>query len=420
MKYLNTANQECICNRFLKYVKIPTTSNCKNADAGIIPSTKEQFDFANILKDELIALGLENVQVTKNSYVYAKLNATNGFENINPFCLLAHLDTVEEVSGFNVNPQVIKNYDGKIIELKNKIVLNPELIPALKQAAQESDTIITTDGTTLLGGDDKAGIAIIVSALQYLIENPQVEHGPIEVIFSPDEETGHGMDKVPLELIKSKFAYTVDGGHLGELECECFNAFRSDITFTGVPSHTDSARANKMVNAITMASNFVQNIPRHESPETTDFRQGFYCPMRISGSMESATVSVYLRDFDIENMQKRKQLIEVLAESCAKSFGGNFQVEHIQQYLNMADEIKKVPFVKDILIQAYEQSGVEPNFKLIRGGTDGSRLSEMGIPTPNIFTGAHNYHSASEWVSLLQMTKATDIIIVLSNLIAKS
>lgn len=421
MKYLskNSIEESQICERFIKYAKKHSTSSCENADKGIIPSTQCQAEFARDLSQELVQLGFSDVCLTEHSYIYARIPATCGFENARPFCLLAHLDTVEEVSGKNVNPKIFKDYDGSIIQLENGITLDPRKIPALAEAAEERDTVITTDGTTLLGGDDKAGITIIVSALCYLLSHKEIPHGMIEVIFSPDEETGHGMDKVPVEMLKSKFAYTVDGGHIGELESECFNAFRSDITFKGISSHTDSARANGMVNAISMASNFVQNLPRHESPETTDLRRGFYCPMKISGTMDEAQVSLYLRDFDIENMQKRKSLVEQLASATASSFGGKATVTHIQQYLNMNDTIEKFPFVKQVLVEAYKTSGVEPEFKLIRGGTDGSRLTEMGIPTPNIFTGAHNYHSASEWVSLNQMLKATDIIINLSELIAK-
>lgn len=421
MKYLsnNSAEAEHICARFIRYAKTHSSSLGENADKGIVPSTPCQAEFAKDLERELVQLGFSNVCLTEHSYIYASVPAASGFESVRPFCLLAHIDTVEEVSGENVNPQIFEKYDGSVIKLKNGITLDPEKIPALAQAASERDTVITTDGTTLLGGDDKAGVTAIVSALEYLLLHPEIPHGPIEVVFSPDEETGHGMDFVPLGKIKSKFAYTVDGGHIGELESECFNAFRSDVVFRGVASHTDSARANGMVNAISMAANFVQNLPRHESPETTDLRRGFYCPMKISGTMEEARVSLFLRDFDRGNMEKRKSFVERAAELTAAAFGGTASVTHIQQYLNMNDTVEKFPFVKQILIDAYKASGVAPEFKLIRGGTDGSRLTEMGIPTPNIFTGAHNYHSAAEWVSLSQMVNAADVIIALSELVTK-
>lgn len=421
MKFLKTNSPEAeqIAERFIRYAKIYSQSSSENADKGIIPSTVQQVEFAKTLSQELTDLGFQNVEISEYSYVYASIPATKGCENAKTFCLLAHMDTVEEVSGLNVNPQVFKDYDGQVIQLKNNIVLDPEKIPELKQAASEKDTIITTDGTTLLGGDDKAGIAIIVSALKYLMDHPDIPHGKIEVMFSPDEETGHGMDKVPLEKLESKFAYTVDGGHVGELESECFNAYRSDLVFTGVSSHTNNARANGMVNAISMASAFIQSLPRHESPETTDGRLGFYCPLRFSGSMEEASVSLFLRDFDKDNMERRKVMVEQLAKAVAASFGGTVRVEHVQQYLNMREGLEKVPFVKNVLIDAFKECGVEPVMTPIRGGTDGSRLTEMGIPTPNIFTGSHNYHSASEWVSLTQMVKAADIVINLSTLISK-
>ena len=421
MKYLEFNSKECseLLDRFVKYTKIHSTSNSENADNGICPSTPEQFEFAKLLEKELVSLGFEQVELTDKCYLYGMVPASGGCENVKPFCLLAHMDTVEEVSGLNVNPQIVKNYDGKILSLKNSITLDPSKIPELKLAADEHDTIITTDGTTLLGGDDKAGIAAIVTALSYLLNHKEIKHGPIEVMFSPDEETGHGMDNVPLEKLKSKFAYTVDGGHLGELESECFNAFRSDITFIGVPSHTNNARKNKMVNAISVAAKFLDSLPHSERPETTDGREGFYCPLKIDGNMETASVSLFLRDFDRNNMEKRKSLVGELANSTAKTFGAKAEVKHVQQYLNMKEGLDKVPFVKEVLIKAYEECGVQPVMTPIRGGTDGSRLTEMGIPTPNIFTGAHNYHSSSEWVSLSQMLKATDIIINLSTLITK-
>lgn len=421
MNYFTKTSPEgksCL-SRFIKYAKICSTSSDENADQGIIPSSKQQWDFAKVLCEELNSLGFNDVSLTDYCYVYANVPATPGKENVKPFCLLAHMDTVGEVSGLNVNPKVFENYDGKVISLKNGIVLDPQKIPELKQAALENDTVITTDGTTLLGGDDKAGIAAIVSALSYLISHKEIEHGLIEVIFSPDEETGHGMDEVPLKMLKSKFAFTVDGGHIGELECECFNAYRSDIFFTGVASHTNNARKNGMVNAISMASAFILSLPRNESPETTDGYKGFYCPLKFDGTMESAKVSLFLRDFDKDNMKKRIAVVEKLAEAAALSFGGKAEFMHFHQYLNMKEGLDEVPYVKEVLIKAYQESGVTPVMTPIRGGTDGSRLTEMGIPTPNIFTGAHNYHSASEWVSLTQMLKAADIIINLSLLVTK-
>ena len=413
MKYLlkNSPEEKELLERFVKYAETYSTSSEKNADRGITPSTECQKDFAVKLAGELKKLGFQDVQITDYAYVYGFVPASEGCEKSAAFCLLAHMDTVEEVSGLNVKPNIIKDYDGKVIELKNNVVLDPSKNSQLAYSAQNRETIITSDGTTLLGGDDKAGIAAIVTALNYLLKHPEIPHGKIEVIFSPDEETGHGMDKVPLELLESKYAYTVDGGHIGELEYECFNAYKSEITFKGRTSHTDNARANKMVNAITMASAFTVNLPRHEAPETTDGYLGFYAPMDICGNMEEAKVSLYLRDFFADNMEERKRTVETIAAATAAAFGGNAEVKHIRQYLNMREAIEKNPLVKEQLVKAYGEAGVDVEFKPIRGGTDGSRLSEMGIPTPNIFTGAHNYHSPAEWVSLDQMRKASDVIV---------
>ena len=296
MKFLenNEVFKDEILERFIRYAKTYSESSSENADKGIIPSTEHEAAFAKALAVELDSLGFENVSVSEHSYVSAYISASLGYEKVQPFCLLAHMDTVEEVSGLNVLPNVIKSYSGNVIQLKNGITLDPEKIPELAIAANEKDTIITTDGTTLLGGDDKAGLAAIISALHYLLCHKDILHGKIEVIFSPDEETGHGMDFVPLEKLESKYAYTVDGGHIGELESECFNAYKSEVEFIGIASHTNQAREKGMVNAISMAASFVQNLPRNEAPETTDGKRGFYAPYVISGNMENAKVSLLL------------------------------------------------------------------------------------------------------------------------------
>jgi len=414
---MSTKNE--LLERFIRYAQTYSQSDSSKADEGIVPSTPQQKEFALSLSEELKSLGFLDVTVSDHSYIHAYIPSTKGFEKVEPFCLLAHMDTVEEVSGLNVKPNVIENYDGHKIELNNSITLDPAKIKELKIAGEEKDTIITTDGTTLLGADDKAGLAAIVTSLHYLLTHPEIGHGKIEVVFSPDEETGHGMDFVPTEKILSKYAYTVDGGHLGELEYECFNAYKSDITFTGVASHTNKAREKGMVNAISMASAFVQNLPRHEAPETTDARLGFYAPYDINGNMETSRVTLLLRDFDIDAMEKRKALVDQIASSIAAAFGGKAEVVHTQQYLNMYQKIQEHPYVVEYLKQAYKNADVVAVSSPIRGGTDGSRLTEMGIPTPNIFTGAHNYHSQYEWVSLTQMLSASEVIIQLAILATK-
>ena len=407
MKYLkkDSAWEKELLARFIDYAKTFSTSSSAAADKGRQPSTECQRDFANKIAAELQALGFGGVQVTKFGYVYAYVPAQQKGGSVGarktaaaktagasvgaakPFCLLAHLDTVEECSGKNVKPQVKK---------------------------RGGETIVASDGTTLLGGDDKAGLAAIVTALHYLLSNKKLAHPKIEICFSPDEETGHGMDHVPLDLIKSKYAYTVDGGHIGELECECFNAYKSEVVFTGKAAHTGDARAAGMVNAISAASLFVQSLPKAEAPETTDGYQGFYAPLEICGTMESARVSLLLRDFEADGMEARKKLVAQLAKAAASSYGASVKVKHAQQYLNMREGIKKAPFVVERLVSAYKASGIEPVFKPIRGGTDGSRLTEMGIPCPNIFTGAHEYHSEREWVSLEQMLAAADVLVNLA------
>ncbi len=396
-----------LLNRFLSFVKIYSESNTEAADSGVFPSTPQQWDFAKVLEQELKALGLENVQITPGCYVYGYLPATKKFEGDRPFCLLSHMDTVDEVTGKNVNPLVHENYKGTDIKLSCNVTHSTKTDSFLKEAIGE--TIITSDGTTLLGADDKAGVAEIISSIEYVITN-KIEHHSIEVIFSPDEETGHGMDKVPLELLRSKYAYTVDGGHKCELETECFNAWKSDVIFTGKACHTGSAK-NVMINANLMAAKFISMLPKNELPETTENYEGFYAVMGTESSIESAKVSLLLRDFSLEGIQNRIQTVDSIAKKVAEETGGQIKTEHTQQYLNMKTVLDKNPSVTEKLINAYKSAGIEPVFVPIRGGTDGSRLTEMGIPCPNIFTGGHNFHSRLEWASLDQMLLACKVLI---------
>ena len=420
MKYFSSDPdlQTNLLNRFVKYVKVWTESSSENADKGIQPSTEQQLPFAKSLAEEITQIGFKDVQVTEFGYVYGILPASKGFENTPPFCLLAHMDTVEEVTGKNVKPIIHASYDGAKIDLQCGITLDIEEDEYLALAAQRRDTIITADGTTLLGADDKAGLAEIISSLEYLAGHKGIKHGPIEVVFSPDEETGHGMDHVPLDLIKSKFAYTVDGGHLGQLEVECFNAYGATVTFTGKSSHTGDARNNEMVNAINAASLFVQSIPCSERPETTDGHQGFYAVMGIEGSIETAKVDMILRDFTEDGINERIEKTKHFALSAAESFNAKVNVEFKAQYKNMKPELDKHPQVVQYLENAYREADVNIFYNPIRGGTDGSRLTELGIPTPNIFTGGHNYHSRYEWASLSQMSAACDVLISLAEIVA--
>ena len=383
-----------LLERFLRYVKVWTESDGAAADKGVFPSTQRQFDLAKILEEELTAFGLEQVQVTKDCYVYGYLKGNavpavpelvEGVEGVEgPILLLAHMDTVDEVSGKDVNPVLTAN---------------------------GGDTIIRSDGTTLLGGDDKAGVAAIMTALEYLTEHPEIEHCPLEVIFSPDEETGHGMDRVPLELIKSSCAYTVDGGAEGELECECFNAWAAHVEFTGKACHTGDAKAGGMINANLMAADYAVLLPRDMLPETTEGYQAFIALMEISGSIEKAQADFLLRAFNIEEIEEEKELLQENARLIEEKSGGKVEVTFKKQYLNMKESLDKHPEVVKRLEKAYQAAGVKIIPKPIRGGTDGSRLTEMGIPTPNIFTGGHEFHSRNEWVSLNSMSKAADVII---------
>ena len=410
--------REELLERFLRYVKTWTESSGEIADQGTMPSTDCQWNMAKMLHKELEELGLKEVSTSENCYVYAFLPASKGFENRPSFCLLSHMDTSEEVSGKNVQPLIHKDYADSKIVLPYGNILDPEKDKYLAQAEKNHETIITSDGSTLLGADDKAGIAEIMTALSFLVKNTEYPHGPLEVIFSPDEETGHGMDKVPLEKLKSKAAYTVDGGHEGEIENECFNAWKSEITFTGKACHTGSARG-VMVNAALMASSFVSSLPKNQLPETTEGHEGFFAVTEIKASIEEAKVSLLLRDFSEQGMKDRIELIDKLSSMTALCYGGKASVKHTQQYLNMKEKLNASPLVTENLVKACKKAGIDPVFPPIRGGTDGSRLTEMGIPCPNIFTGGHNFHSRDEWASLDQMEKATLVLIELAKVWAQ-
>jgi tripeptide aminopeptidase len=418
-KLTHTISKAELLDRFISYVKTYSSSSEASADKGNAPSTPQQALFAEQLKKEMAGIGISSVTLADHSFLYGYLPASEGQEAVPAFCMMADIDTTEEVCGKNVVPQIIEKYNGRKIELKESVILDPEKDKALAQAGEEKDTIITTDGTTLLGADDKAGIAEIMTAAAYLLSHPEIKHGKIELLFSPDEETGHGMDFVPLALLTSKRCYTVDGGHIGELETECFNAVKTEVFFTGISVHTGTARSGGLVSAIAMASAFITSLPYRQLPETTDGYEGFYAPLEIQGTLESARVHLLLRDFTQSGMEKRKDFINQLAQITAAAFGGKSQVVHTKQYLNMKEKLDAHPSVVNNLVKAYKKCGIEPDIVPIRGGTDGSRLTEMGIPTPNMFTGGHNYHSRSEWASLSQMTAACDILVALAETTAE-
>ena len=386
-----------IVPRFLRYARICTTSDKHNTET---PSSAGQWELARLLAEELTTLGVADVEVTDHCYVLARLPASPGFETKPAIGLMAHLDTAEDVSGKNVQP---------ITETNDK-----------------GETIIRTDGTTLLGADDKAGIAEIMGAAEYLLSHPEIKHGPALIIFSPDEETGKGLPCFPMERINAlagagspenekqlTACYTFDGGPLGELETECFNAIEARVYFSGRVIHLGAARG-ELANACLMAAAFAVMIPRSESPEATDGYYGYYCPTEISGGLESAQLEVYIRDFDINRAKERAAALEVFARAVEAQFpGGKVKVEWKFQYYNMKEKIADCPEALLKLEEAARLAGVKFTLKPIRGGTDGSRLTELGIPTPNIFTGGRNFHSVTEWIPVAEMEAACCLAIEL-------
>jgi len=407
----NLQLEELILPRFLNYVCFDTQSNGRNEQT---PSTPGQWDLAKAIQKELLDLGLKDVILTEHCYLIASLPPSSGKETLPCVGFLAHLDTASDVSGKNVKPQLVRNFNGKKIELTNNICLDPQKDEDL--AAQKGKTIVHTDGTTLLGADNKAGIAIIIGAVEYLTANPQIEHGPLEIIFTPDEETGKGLPEFPFKKIKSVYCYTVDGDSEGLIETECFNAYKADIEFTGKVIHVGRARGI-LANAALMASAYSAMLPRSESPEATDGYYGYYCPMEISGNLEKANLEVFLRDFETEGMNRRIAALEVFAKTIEAQFpGGTVIVKTHPQYYNMKTKIDEKPEVLNRLLRAAHNAGIECRQKPVRGGTDGSRLTELGIPTPNVFTGGRNFHSRMEWVSVDEMCSACNVIINLMSL----
>ncbi len=400
-----------LLDRFVRFARIGSQSDMVKADAGVFPSTESQKTMAKALVKELESLGIE-VSMDENYYVIARLPASPGLEGKESFGLSAHYDTAGDAPGDNVNPLIHRSWGGTPIALPGGFTLDPAKDAEL--ASCVGHTIVTSDGTTLLGADDKAGVAGIITMAEYLLAHREIPHGPIELMFSPDEETGHGMDRVPLAALRSKSFYTVDGGQEGELETECFNAWKAELTFTGIALHTGHARG-RMVNASSMAAAFLSSLPAQESPEATDGYYGFYAPIRIEGGIESAKATLFLRDFTREGMERRIETVKTLARAIEARFnGGKVTVETAMQYLNMKEKIDAAPDILGRLERAAARSGVSTYLKPIRGGTDGSRLTELGIPAPNIFTGGHNYHSRTEWASLEQMTKMALTLIELA------
>ncbi|MCL2139014.1 MAG: peptidase T [Treponema sp.] len=400
-----------IIPRFMHYASVCTESKHHAEET---PSSPGQWDLAKILHNELLGLGLSDVELTPHCYVIARLPASDGKENVATIGFLAHLDTASDVTGKDVKPQLVPEYGGEVIKLKNDLALDPAKEPGL--AEQKGKAIIHTDGSTLLGADDKAGIAVIMAALEYLVTHRAIAHGPVEIIFSPDEETGKGLPEFPLDTIKSAACFTVDGGPMGEIETECFNAWKADVEFNGRVTHLGAARGI-LANAALMAASFAVLLPRSESPEATDAYYGYYCPMELSGNLENAQLEIFLRDFELSGMERRLAALETIAKTVEAQFpGGKVIVKPGPQYYNMKEKINANPNAVECLEIALANTGIEWQLKPIRGGTDGSRLTELGIPTPNIFTGGRNFHSRMEWVSVSEMCASCKLVIELIRL----
>ena len=397
--------REKVVQRFLKYVTFDTTANPNNSNC---PSSEGQKVFANYLVEELKSLGLEDAHVDENSYVMATLKGnTEGVETIG---FISHLDTAPDVTGKNVKPKIIKNYDGKDIVLNEElnIITSPKDYPDLKKFIGED--LIVTDGTTLLGADDKAGISEIVTAIEYLVNNPEIKHGDIKIGFTPDEEIGRGADLFNVEKFGAKYAYTIDGGIMGELQYENFNAAGATITIQGRNVHPGAAK-NKMINALHIAAEISQMFPQSERPETTEGYEGFYHLNDINGNVENATMVYIIRDHSKEKFEHRKQYMKDAKSKVSEKYNGRVTLELNDQYYNMKEKVEPVKFIVDIAEEAMKECDITPIIVPIRGGTDGARLSFMGLPCPNIFTGGLNFHSKNECIPIIALEKCSNLIV---------
>ena len=404
-----------LVDRFLKYVSFETTSD---EESGVTPSTPGQMVLAKYLKEELENLGLQEVFLDENGYLYATLPA-NTSKQVPVVGFIAHMDTAPDMSGKNVTPRIVQNYDGGDIVLNaaENIVLSPAQFPELKNHVGED--LIVTDGNTLLGADDKAGIAEIISGVEYLMQHPEIEHGKIRIAFNPDEEIGLGAHKFDVERFGCDFAYTFDGGEVGELEFENFNAAAAKLTFTGRNVHPGTAK-NKMINSIRVANHFISMLPSHETPEHTEGYEGFYHIIGFSGNVEQTVVNYIIRDHSRERFESRKREFQHLTNKINAEYGeGTLKLELRDQYYNMREKIEPVMYVIDIAKEAMLAAGVEPVVKAIRGGTDGAQLSFKGLPCPNIFAGGMNMHGRFEYVPIPSMEKAMKVVVKIAELTAK-
>jgi len=408
-------SKEKIITRFISYATIDTQSN-PNRDT--TPSTKKQWDLANLLVKELEEIGLQNISIDNKGYIMASIPAT--VTKKTPIIgFIAHYDTSPDFSATNVKPQIIENYNGKDIVLnkEHNIILSPSYFEDLKQ--YKGQTLITTDGTTLLGADDKAGITEIISAAEYLIQHPEIIHGEIRIAFTPDEEIGRGAHYFDVEKFGAAYAYTMDGSQIGELEYENFNAASARVIVKGTSVHPGYAKG-KMVNSMLIAQDYINSLPRLETPEHTSNREGFFHLHHITGEIEKTVLEYIIRDHDKNHFEARKQMMVSLVAELNKQYGDQtISIELKDQYYNMKEKITPNIHIVNIAEQAMKSIGIRPIIKPIRGGTDGSQLSFMGLPCPNIFAGGHNFHGKYEYVPVESMQKATELIVKIAELTAQ-
>lgn len=404
-----------ITDRFLKYVSFLTTSD---ENTGMNPSTPGQMVFAQYLAKELKSIGLTEIELDKNGYLMATLPA-NTKEDIPVIGFIAHMDTSPDASGKHVAPHIVENYQGNDILLNEEdaIVLETEKYPEILQYVGQD--IIVTNGKTLLGADDKAGIAEIISAMEYLVSHPEIKHGKIRVGFTPDEEIGQGADHFDVQKFGAAWAYTMDGGEIGELEFENFNAASAKITFKGLNVHPGYAK-HKMRNSMRIAYQFANMLPRHETPEHTEGYEGFYHMTSMQGSVEETVLTYIIRDHDHARFESRKKEMQHLTNKVNAEFGADTAILELKdQYYNMREKIEPVIYVVELAKMGMEQVGVTPKVKPIRGGTDGARLSFEGLPCPNIFAGGHNFHGRFEYLPIQSMQKAMEVIVAMVSLLAE-
>ncbi len=403
-----------ILNRFISYVTVDTESNPNNP---AFPSSENQWNLAHKLVEELEQIGLTDVTLDKNCYIMATVPSNVPYE-VPTIGFVAHIDTSPDFTGANVKPQVHENYDGKDIILnKDKgIVLSSDYFEDLLQ--YKGQTIITTDGTTLLGADDKAGVTEIVSAMEYLVQHPEIKHGTIRICFTPDEEVGKGAHLFDVDAFGAAWAYTMDGSQIGELEYENFNAAQAKVTIQGKIVHPGYAKG-KMINAMLIANAFISKLPSNETPETTSGYEGFFHLHDMHGTVEKTTLEYIIRDHDMELFLKRKSDFQAIAQALNETWGQELiTIEMKDQYYNMKEKVTPVMHIVDIAEEAMKDIGITPLIKAIRGGTDGSQLSFKGLPCPNIFAGGHNFHGRYEYVPLESILKATEVIVKIAEKVA--